>query len=117
MAGDKISSLNTAIREAIPHMQKVGFAEPHAAVDKQGIVLAARIVSDGSAGCCGELVRRTDDKRVENVARKQLLTGFEALGRRLVFGTGRVATGRPVTGTARGCARWHKLHSMSCPAT
>ena len=32
MAGDKISSLNTAIREAIPHMQTVAGENPNAEV-------------------------------------------------------------------------------------
>ena len=30
MSGDKIQSLNTAIREAIPEMRKVALANPHA---------------------------------------------------------------------------------------
>jgi len=49
-------------------VEQMRLAEPHAAVDEEGIVGAGGQLGDGQAGSLGELVGGADDEGVEGVA-------------------------------------------------
>ena len=59
-------------------MHQMRLAEAHAAVDEQRVVRSRRRFGHGAAGGMRELIRGSDDERVERVA------GIEACGRRSV---------------------------------
>ncbi len=48
-------------------MQKVRLAQAHAAVNKQRIVFAGRVFSDGATGSSSKLIRGANHKRIERV--------------------------------------------------
>ena len=64
------------LQHVVPdRVHQMRLAETHAAVDEERVVRARRGLGNGAAGRMRELIRRSDDERVERVAGVQAADG------------------------------------------